>query len=183
MRTVVLFKIGLRFGFSMKKTRIYKKNTGFTLTEMCVVLAVAAVISSIAIPKLSYTIRRESERQTINKMELIEKAVDKYWAEHDGEYPDSLNELISMSGATGGTYLKSIPYAHRPPYHEPSNHVTNVSEFIALVDGGMTEDEAIEALDDGGWVYVEIFLDTDTPKGVVGVMCNHPDVDGRNWLD
>jgi general secretion pathway protein G len=75
---------------------------GFTLVELMVVMAIIALLLSLALPR--YFNHLESSRETILKQDLavMRDAIDKYHGDR-GRYPDSLDDLVSAR------YLRALP--------------------------------------------------------------------------
>ena len=75
---------------------------GFTLVELLVVMAIIALLLTLAMPR--YFNHLENSRETILKQDLavMRDAVDKYHGDR-GRYPDSLDELV------GARYLRTLP--------------------------------------------------------------------------
>jgi general secretion pathway protein G len=75
---------------------------GFTLVELLVVMAIIALLLTLALPR--YFKHLESSRETILKQDLavMRDAIDKYHGDL-GRYPDSLDTLVS------GRYLRTLP--------------------------------------------------------------------------
>ena len=78
------------------------KMRGFTLVELMVVMAIVALLLSLALPR--YFNHLESARETILRQDLavMRDAIDKYHGDR-GRYPDSLEALVSAR------YLRSVP--------------------------------------------------------------------------
>lgn len=78
------------------------KKRGFTLVELMVVMAIIALLLSLALPR--YFNHLESARETILRQDLavMRDAIDKYHGDR-GRYPDSLEALVSAR------YLRSLP--------------------------------------------------------------------------
>ena len=76
--------------------------TGFTLVELLVVMAIIALLLTLAVPR--YFNHLESSRDTILRQDLavMRDAIDKYHGDR-GRYPDSLDELVDAR------YLCSVP--------------------------------------------------------------------------
>jgi len=75
---------------------------GFTLVELMVVMAIIALLLSLALPR--YFKHLELSRETILKQDLavMRDAIDKYHGD-TGRYPDSLDALV------GAHYLRGLP--------------------------------------------------------------------------
>lgn len=75
---------------------------GFTLIEITIVLALVALLLTIAVPRYFQTVengKRSVQRQNIA---AIRDAIDKYHGDQ-GRYPDELGDLVKKR------YLRSIP--------------------------------------------------------------------------
>ncbi|MHB0975276.1 MAG: type II secretion system protein [Thiobacillus sp.] len=75
---------------------------GFTLVELMVVMAIIALLLSLALPR--YFKHLDMSRETILKQDLavMRDAIDKYHGD-TGRYPDDLDELVSAR------YLRAVP--------------------------------------------------------------------------
>lgn len=75
---------------------------GFTLIELMVVMAIIALLLSLALPR--YFNHLEMSRETILKQDLavMRDAIDKFHGDR-GRYPDSLDDLV------GEHYLRALP--------------------------------------------------------------------------
>src|SRR5512139_382564 len=75
---------------------------GFTLVELMVVMAIIALLLSLALPR--YFKHLETSRETILKEDLavMRDVIDKYHGDR-GHYPDRLEELVNAR------YLRAVP--------------------------------------------------------------------------
>lgn len=78
------------------------KTRGFTLVELMVVMAIIALLLSLALPR--YFNHLENSRETILKQDLavMRDAIDKYHGD-TGRYPESLETLVEAR------YLRALP--------------------------------------------------------------------------
>lgn len=78
------------------------KTRGFTLVELMVVMAIIALLLSLALPR--YFNHLENSRETILRQDLavMRDAIDKFHGDR-GRYPESLDELVSAR------YLRALP--------------------------------------------------------------------------
>lgn len=81
---------------------VMKRNIGFTLVELMLVLFVVALLASIAAPVLTQTIRQARETTLKENLYVMRKAIDDYRAD-TGRYPDSLSIL------TEKRYIRKVP--------------------------------------------------------------------------
>lgn len=89
----------------MKKL-LPNRNSGFTIIEVMIVLAIAAlilVVVLVAIPQLQQS-QRNTARQDVTSRVLTE--LSNYAGNNNGQYPESQTELNDFSGR----YLQNISY-------------------------------------------------------------------------
>jgi len=125
------------------------QDKGFTLVEVVIVVAILAILAAIGLPRLSRGPRGASDAALETDLEALQKAIDVYAAEHDGQFPslDSIaKQLTQYTDCQGqaqatkdathiyGPYLRAIPPL--PVGHRKGN--TRI---------------ASEDADDVGWIY------------------------------
>lgn len=79
-----------------------KKEAGFTLVEMLVVLFVIGIILAIAIPNLRTAGESAQQKADQANRKLISAQAEQYFLEH-GSYPTSVQTLVKEG------YLQSAP--------------------------------------------------------------------------
>jgi general secretion pathway protein G len=79
-----------------------EKRVGFTLIELIVVLAILALLLSIAVPRYFQHIERAKEATLRQDLSVMRDSIDKFFGDK-GRYPDSLEELVKER------YLRAIP--------------------------------------------------------------------------
>jgi general secretion pathway protein G len=79
-----------------------RKDNGFTLVELMVVLTIIALLISIVAPNYVGRTRRAEEAVLKEDLAVMRDALDKHYADA-GRYPGSLDELVSKR------YLRAIP--------------------------------------------------------------------------
>lgn len=75
---------------------------GFTLIELIVVMAIVALLASIAAPRYVNSLERARENTLRTSLGVMRDAIDQYAADK-GRYPDSLQELADAR------YVREIP--------------------------------------------------------------------------
>jgi type II secretion system protein G len=75
---------------------------GFTLIELIVVLAVVALLVTIAAPRYVASVERARETALRSSLAVMRQAIDQFAADR-GRYPVSLDELAQ------GRYLREVP--------------------------------------------------------------------------
>lgn len=75
---------------------------GFTLVELLVVMAIIALLLSIAAPRYFHSVERSREAVLRENLHLMRDAIDKHYAD-TGNYPANLEELVTKK------YLRRIP--------------------------------------------------------------------------
>jgi general secretion pathway protein G len=88
---------------------MHKRNTvkrpaprGFTLIELIVVMAIVALLVSIAAPRYFRSVDRARENTLRTSLNVMRNAIDQHAADR-GQYPDSLAALADAR------YLREVP--------------------------------------------------------------------------
>lgn len=79
-----------------------KRKSGFTLVELLVVMAIIALLLSLAVPRYFGSVDRSKEAVLKENLYLMRDALQKYYGDK-GKYPSDLGELVSEK------YLRKIP--------------------------------------------------------------------------
>jgi general secretion pathway protein G len=79
-----------------------RRQHGFTLIELIVVMAIVALLASIAAPRYFNSLQRSKETALLHSLTTMRDAIDQYAADK-GRYPESLQELATAR------YLREVP--------------------------------------------------------------------------
>lgn len=83
----------------MARARAFR---GFTLIELIVVMAIVALLASIAAPRYFASLNKSKETALRQSLVTMRDAIDQYAADK-GRYPDSLQDLAAAR------YLREVP--------------------------------------------------------------------------
>lgn len=114
---------------------------GFTLIEVLLVLAILGVIAAMVVPQLMGTQAKAMKDRAKSDMKGIETALQKYTTDHNGNFPETLDELTNPQPLADGTtpvpYLeKNVdPWGNKYIYRMPneSNQRLNSSNGMAYL--------------------------------------------------
>lgn len=81
---------------------VRRQGKGFTLVELLVVLAIIALLVSIAAPRYFKSVEKSKEAVLKQDLSTMRDALDKYYGD-TGKYPESLDDLVSKK------YLRKLP--------------------------------------------------------------------------
>ncbi|MDR6610445.1 type II secretion system protein [Pseudomonas synxantha] len=79
-----------------------RRQKGFTLIELMVVLAIIATLMTIALPRYFNSLEASKETTLHQSLSSMREALDHYYGD-TGRYPDSINQLVELR------YLRSQP--------------------------------------------------------------------------
>jgi general secretion pathway protein G len=100
-------------------------QSGFTLIELIIVMAIIAILASIAVPSYLGSIKAAKEASLKEDLHVMRNAIDSYTMDK-GKAPQSLDDLV-QSG-----YMRTIPAD--PMTHSNDTWVTNTDETLESID-------------------------------------------------
>lgn len=126
-----------------------KRNNGFTLVELLVVIVILAILTSIAIPSYAIVKNRARESATKTEMNNIARALDIYISENqsypaEDDFPDALiaagiMESFIANDAWGTSYQYSSGSSSYILRSFGVDKMNGGNNDIAYVNGIMTE--------------------------------------------
>ncbi len=78
------------------------KIRAFTLIELIVVLAIVALLLTLAMPRYFQSIDTSKQAVLKENLHVLRSTIDKFYADK-GRYPESLEELVDLK------YLRAVP--------------------------------------------------------------------------
>jgi general secretion pathway protein G len=79
-----------------------RRESGFTLLELIIVVAVIGILATVALPRLKDVPRRANEAVLKNNLRTLRDVIDQHYGDK-GKYPTSLEALVDAG------YLRKIP--------------------------------------------------------------------------
>jgi prepilin-type N-terminal cleavage/methylation domain-containing protein len=89
-----------------------KKQKGFTLVELMIVVAIIGILAAVAIPKFAQMLEKSREGATKGNLSAIKSAVSNYYADQQGTYPGTSLNTATWSSVINGsttTYPAFVP--------------------------------------------------------------------------
>ena len=108
---------------------IARRESGFTLIELVVVMAIIAILASLAVPIFTAQLKRAREAVLKEDLHVMRNAIDSYTMDK-GKAPQSLDDLVQAG------YLRSIPVD--PMTHSSDTWATDTSDTYESVDESET---------------------------------------------
>jgi general secretion pathway protein G len=102
-----------------------RRQSGFTLVELMVVMLIISVLAAIAIPAFIASIKSAREAVLKEDLHIMRQAIDSYTMDKQ-KGPQSLDDLVQ------GGYLKEVP--SDPMTHSTTTWVTATSDVLESVD-------------------------------------------------
>ena len=110
---------------TMRTAKTTRRQGGFTLVELMVVMLIISVLAAIAIPAYIASLRNAREAVLKEDLHVMRQAIDSYTMDKE-KGPESLDDLVQAG------YLKEIPTD--PMTHSSSTWVTATSDVLESVD-------------------------------------------------
>ena len=129
--------------------RMAKRNRGFSLLELVIVVSIIGIIAAIAIPRFSRATAGASDAALTGDLAVMRNAIDMYAAEHGGTFPTLAAIVAQLTTYTdaGGTAnaTKTTTYIYGP-------YIRAIPKLPVGAKKGQTgiDDEVGAAI---GWVY------------------------------
>ena len=114
-----------RAAFNGTRLRAQRRQSGFTLVELMVVMLIMSILLAIAVPSFISAIKTAREAALREDLHTMRDAIEQY-TEDKQAAPQSLDDLV-QSG-----YLKSLPID--PMTHRNDTWVPDQSDSLTSVD-------------------------------------------------
>ncbi len=108
-----------------------RREAGFTMAELLVVLLIVGLLAAIAVPNVTGTIERARETALRENLQVMRRALDDYFAD-TATYPTSLQVLVDSR------YLRFVP--EDPIAGEESGWATEMNDAGGIVEVRSTSD-------------------------------------------
>lgn len=143
---------------------------GFTLLELMIVVAILAILASIAAPKYADSLKRAQEGSLKGNLGAVRSALSIYYADNQGSRPSCTAGAAStvLLDALVPRYISAIPTV-KSGLHAPTN---SVYCDASMVPGSVHDGQ--------GWYYDGVAPE-DSQYGGIWVACDHTDTIGRDW--
>lgn len=82
--------------------RASRFGKAFTLIELLIVMAIIALLLTIALPRYFGSVEKSKEVALKENLQVLRTGIDRYYADR-GRYPDALSDLVSHK------YFRSVP--------------------------------------------------------------------------
>jgi general secretion pathway protein G len=112
----------------MTRLRNQKKQRGFTLVELLLVLVILALIAGLVLPGIIGKAEGAKVRAASSQISRISMAVESFYLD-TGSTPDALEELVNEPGDVvgwNGPYIKSSilkdPWGREYQFRSPGQH-------------------------------------------------------------
>ena len=102
-----------------------KRESGFTLVELMIVMAIIGILVLLAIPNYKTAIRHAREAALKQDLQTMRAAIDSYTMDKQ-KAPQSLDDLVQEG------YLRAIP--EDPMTHATDTWVTDTGDSFSSVD-------------------------------------------------
>jgi general secretion pathway protein G len=110
-----------------------RKNKGFTLVELVVVVMILGILAAVAAPKLIGTSARATDNGIKQTLGVVRDAIERFAAEHGGELPGATDDTEADFKTDLTPYL-------RGPF--PTCPVAAEDNAVMVVGGAITVDDS-----------------------------------------
>jgi len=128
-----------------------RKNSGFTLVEVLIVVVIMAVLAATIIPQFSNSTADAKAGTCEFNLHTLRSQIELYKSQHDGVTPTAT--LVELTSTTNkeGTVGTGSGFVYGPYIKElPSNSFTNTNGVVAITAATAT---STDVTTNGGWLY------------------------------
>lgn len=115
-----------RVRHNQRSRQVRRQPRGFTLMEVLLVLAILGVIIGLVLPNFINTQRDAMKKAAKVQIQGIESACDIYAVDHGGQYPTSIEVLVTNPGGDEnwkGPYFKNATGIPADPWGQQVQYV------------------------------------------------------------
>ncbi len=127
------------------------KKDGFTLIELMIVVAIIALLASVALPKFANTTDAAKAANVQGNLANLRTAISMFKAKN-GDYPTTGTAIANI--ASDGTLDKGAVANNFKDYYSKSKMPTTPAGKVKTDEVGTVAITATSAGTVGGWVYV-----------------------------
>jgi type II secretion system protein G len=152
-----------------------KKNKGFTLIELMVVVVILGILAVVVAPRIPDMVKKAHEGATKGSLSTLRSTLNIYYSDVEGYYPlTASGEEVTNTFTTAlvPKYIKKIPVARLPTAHPGT---------LSGVYGYATIGTAPSIQQDGSLAWGYCGVSTSSDYGSIIVNCSHTDTSGTTW--
>jgi general secretion pathway protein G len=99
-----------------------KRQTGFTLVEILIVVVILGILAAIVIPQFTNASEEARANNMLTQLQTVRSQLELYQVQHNGDYPDfaangwtqltqrtDLDGTVNAGGGAFGPYLQTEP--------------------------------------------------------------------------
>ena len=124
-----------------------RRNGGFTLVEILIVVVILGILASIVIPQFTNVSNTARANTMLEHLRVLRTQIEMYYVQHQETYPklaDMWGVLTNKTDAAGNIDVagKFGPYLEREPRHQYTLSTTIVAPDAGTKDDGWEYDES-----------------------------------------
>lgn len=91
-----------------------RKTTGFTLIEMMIVVAVIAILASLAVPSYQRYVQQSRRAEALNAVQRVAALEEQFYFARGAYTANAANEIGAISPTPGGDYTIAVAVVANP---------------------------------------------------------------------
>jgi prepilin-type N-terminal cleavage/methylation domain-containing protein len=152
-----------------------KKNKGFTLIELMVVVVILGILAVVVAPRIPDMVRKANEGATKGSLSTLRSTLNIYYSDVEGYYPLTASDVVvttTFESALIPKYIKKLPVAKIPTAH--TGNLSGVYGYASIGSAPTLSNDGTNA-----WGYCG--TSTASDYGSIIVNCSHTDTASTTW--
>jgi prepilin-type N-terminal cleavage/methylation domain-containing protein len=95
-----------------KAMLVNKKNSGFSLVELVIVIVILGIIAAIAIPRISSGSKNAGEAALRANLQSVRNAIDWFYGDHNNTFPSSVGDGTNAANSSAAFITQLSQYSN-----------------------------------------------------------------------
>ena len=106
-----------------------RKDKGFTLIELMLVIVIIAILAAVALPNFMGATEKARESAVTSAVKAIQTSLEMYAVDHNGTYPSTATGNNALDAISG--YLPNGKFPNNPSNNTPYSYTNGLADITS----------------------------------------------------